>query len=544
MAISTSSLSGLTIKRMDHLGLVSGMCRELGIAKMIDAVIPKNNEHKVTHGEAFVAMLLNGLGFHSRTLHMFADFFADKPTERLIGPGVQAKHLNDDVLGRCLDALYEADVSSLYQVMAERVVDTLGLASNAVHLDITSFHVDGEYAVDEQDSETKRIELVKGYSRDHRPELNQVILELICENQAGIPVYMQALSGNTNDQKAFAEVTRHHIQCLKAAQQCRYFVADAALYTEESITALATQNQLFISRVPMTIKDARQHVSNVTEASLTAMGNGYHGCWVDADYAGVKQKWLILRSEQATKREQQTLARNLLKSSEKEHKQFIKLCKQRFACQTDAETAMKVFSKTLKTTRISEFDCIAHPVFLGKGRPKKGQQPAYYEYQLDGLIATCLDKVGIAQAQTGMFILATNDCSGKLSMQTLLDTYKSQQQVERGFRFLKSPEFLTSSLFLKKPERIEALLMVMTCSLMIYAALEHRIRTSLKERQQYFPDMKKKPSQKPTARWVFLCFSGIHEVSIGDSPPVITDKQERQQVIIDVLGTLYQEIYS
>jgi len=63
---------------MDHLGLVSGMCRELGIAKMIDAVIPKNNEHKVTHGEAFVAMLLNGLGFHSRTLHMFADFFADK----------------------------------------------------------------------------------------------------------------------------------------------------------------------------------------------------------------------------------------------------------------------------------------------------------------------------------------------------------------------------------------------------------------------------------------------------------------------------------
>ena len=231
MAISTTSLSGLTIKRMDHLGLVSGMCRELGIAKMIDAVIPKNNEHKVTHGEAFVAMLLNGLGFHSRTLHMFADFFADKPTERLIGPGVQAKHLNDDVLGRCLDALYEADVSSLYQVMAERVVDTLGLASNAVHLDITSFHVDGEYAVDEQDSETKRIELVKGYSRDHRPELNQVILELICENQAGIPVYMQALSGNTNDQKAFAEVTRHHIQCLKAAQQCRYFVADAALST-------------------------------------------------------------------------------------------------------------------------------------------------------------------------------------------------------------------------------------------------------------------------------------------------------------------------
>ena len=57
----------------------------------------------------------------------------------------------------------------------------------------------------------------KGYSRDHRPELNQAILELICENQAGIPVYMQALSGNTNDQKAFKEVAKAHLASLKAA---------------------------------------------------------------------------------------------------------------------------------------------------------------------------------------------------------------------------------------------------------------------------------------------------------------------------------------
>lgn len=183
-------------------------------------------------------------------------------------------------------------------------------------------------------------------------------------------------------------------------------------------------------------------------------------------------------------------------------------------------------------------------MFKGKGRPKKGQKPEGYKYQLSGLPCCSLEKVDTARAQVGAFILATNDCSGDLSMQALLDTYKSQQSVERGFRFLKSPEFLTSSLFLKKPERIEALLMVMTCSLMIYAALEHRIRTALKEQDQYFPDMKKKPYQKPTARWVFLCFTGIHEVSMGNAPPMVTDIQERQQTIIDVLGELYRKIYS
>ncbi len=76
---------------------------------------------------------------------MFPQFFANKPVERLIGPGLCADDLNDDVLGRCLDALFAADVSTLYQVMAEQVVAKLGLKPTAVHLDITSFHVDGAY---------------------------------------------------------------------------------------------------------------------------------------------------------------------------------------------------------------------------------------------------------------------------------------------------------------------------------------------------------------------------------------------------------------
>ena len=69
-----------------------------------------------------------------------------------------------------------------------------------------------------------------------------------------------------------------------------------------------------------------------------------------------------------------------------------------------------------------------------------------------------------------------------MTMDKMLSTYKEQQSVEKGFRFLKSPDFLTNSIFLKKPERIEALLMVMTTCLMIYASLEHQIRKKLKEK--------------------------------------------------------------
>lgn len=148
------------------------------------------------------------------------------------------------------------------------------------------------------------------------------------------------------------------------------------------------------------------------------------------------------------------------------------------------------------------------------------------------------------QGQRAIRNFYLGDMSDDLDMAGLLAAYKSQQTVERGFRFLKSPDFMVSSLFLKKPERIEALLMVMTCSLMVYSALEHRIRQSLKQKELTFPDMKNKPSQTPTARWVFQCFSGIHELGVGDAAPLIVNLQPPQLTIIKALGEHYLNIYS
>jgi hypothetical protein len=73
----------------------------------------------VSYGQIFTVMLLNGLGFTGQTLHMYSEFFDDKPVSRLIGEGIDASHINDDALGRCLDALYDAGVSGLYQQIAE-----------------------------------------------------------------------------------------------------------------------------------------------------------------------------------------------------------------------------------------------------------------------------------------------------------------------------------------------------------------------------------------------------------------------------------------
>ena len=129
-------------------------------------------------------------------------------------------------------------------------------------------------------------------------------------------------------------------------------------------------------------------------------------------------------------------------------------------------------------------------------------------------------------------------------MNEILTIYKDQQSVERGFRFLKSPDFLTSAAFLKKPERIEALLMLMTTCLMIYAALEHKIRTALVHQKQTFPDMKNKPTQQPTARWVFQCFQGIAVLYIQDKKNIVLSLKPKHELIYKILGESYQKIYS
>ena len=247
--------------------------------------------------------------------------------------------------------------------MAAQVVERLGLKSTAVHLDITSFHVDGAYDCADGDLVGK-LQLVRGYSRDHRPELNQVILELICENQAGLPVYMQALSGNSNDTKAFAQTVRRHLSSLKAAQECRYLVGDAALYCADTLQLLAQQQQLFVTRVPVTLNEAKQAVATIGAQPLTALGNGYHGRWQHANYAGVAQRWLLVRSEQASHREQQTLAKTCSKTVPASSKPSPK-CARRFACEADAQAELSCFTASLMLLQL-DAEVVGEPVYTGR----------------------------------------------------------------------------------------------------------------------------------------------------------------------------------
>jgi len=529
---------------LDHLGLIAGMVDELGITELIDTVILQDHEQRqVSVGQCVKAMILNGLGFINRALYLMPHFFKDKPVERLLGEGVRAEHLNDDTLGRSLDSIYAYDPEILYGQIAAQSVKRLGLSCHIGHIDTTSFHVDGAYNSDQEDVPEGVIHINQGYSRDHRPDLNQVILQLISEHQAGIPLWMEALSGNSSDKESFRQTLSAHLEQLHEGVGLSLIVADSALYTAKTLQELG--NFPWITRVPETIGGTPELIHAVSdewmntrpERAYTALG---------ATYGGVKQRWLVVYTQSAHERAEQTVNKQHLKQSQAEYNAFTTLANRSFACVADAEAALAYLQKKLKVIALHDPNIVEVAGFKGKGRPRKGQAPDAISYRIEAGVASVLETRRLKIQQKSCFILATNQLDeSQLSAEDLLEHYTpGQQKVERGFRFLKDPWFMAHTLFLKSPKRIMALMMIMTLCLLVYGALEYRIRQTLQQHQQTFPTQIGTTTAKPTVRWVFQFFAGIHVLLIDSWQEIVLNCNIYHQQLLNLLGERYIRLYA
>src|SRR5258707_6029236 len=196
------------VEHFNHLGLVAEVCREIGVADWLDEQEPGNRQ-QVSVGTATTAMVRNGLGCSNRRLYLVPQFFANKPVEHLLGPGIMAQDLNDDCLGRTLDWLYAQDVTRLFAGLALRARRAFGVGAARLHVDTTSFSVHGQYdpyaqdvpealetpqmlkaAAQEQADEGEEgvpsvIEVTYGSSREDREDLKEWMLALGKSGEGG-----------------------------------------------------------------------------------------------------------------------------------------------------------------------------------------------------------------------------------------------------------------------------------------------------------------------------------------------------------------------
>ena len=120
-----------------------------------------------------------------------------------------------------------------------------------------------------------------------------------------------------------------------------------------------------------------------------------------------------------------------------------------------------------------------------------------------------------AKHHQACFVLGTNIGADALSDVDVLTGDKGQARAEGGFRFLKDPLFFVSSLFVKKPCRIQGLLMVMTLALLVYSVAQRRLRQELARQNDTIPHQIHQPTSRPTLRGVLQVLEGIARVRLS-----------------------------
>lgn len=533
----------LELQPIDHLGLVAGLIQKYDLVKLLDKQLPVSREKGsiVSHGQRVAAMIINGLGFTAKPLYLSPDFFESKPVSRLIGEGVEAEHLNDDALGRTLDVIYEQGCTSLFSDIAFQIASKHHLIGHSAKLDTTSLKLFGEYYEVEETNGKKPPQPALGYSKDHRPDLKQVVMSLMVSGPGSIPLWFEGLDGNSQDKKSFHDTIERVRRFQKSLNDSASFlwVADSALYHQGKLKDTLLR---FLTRIPATLKRVKQYYQqDKADFNWLDLAPGYQGCWVESNHPD-KERWLLIHSEQSAKQQNITLLRRIEKSLKKAITEARKMSVINFSCEKDAKQAVERFEKSLK---YHQAKYTITPIYghQKQGRPKIGEKAKLSHYQLAIEFEKSLLKCQPYENQVGRFILGTNETQTSLTAEMMLSTYKEEQDVERGFRFIKEPSFQLNKVFLKKPERIEALMMIMTLCLMIYNLGQHQVRERLKIEEETLPNQKGKAVNNPTLRWIFQMMNSITIVSYQQQTPQAMGLNDNKRKIIHLFGDEALAIY-
>ena len=538
----------ITVENLDHLGLVAGLVDEIGIVQKINQLVGEQPGEIVSPGLVVKAMIINGLGLVSAPLYLFSQFFEGKAVEHLIGEGIQASHLNDDRLGRVLDKLYLVGVSEIFTSIALEAAQKFEIKTDTSHLDSSSFHLHGKYeeelpSVSFSDKETNSnqsdslatkiptspipIKITYGYSRDHRPDLKQFILDLICSGDGDVPLFLRVADGNESDNSVFASICQEFKKKLNFDS---LMVADSALYTAPNLEMLT--NLRWLTRVPLSLKQAQQLVSQLNESEFKSSSvTGYRWSEHKSNYGGVVQRWLVVESSFRGESDRRKLEKNLKKAEVEGQKKLRELSNVEFACSADASSAAPRLSQQLKyhnLTQITTLQTTAKPETNSTRYSSSSSLIFKVQAQLE-LDASVIAKETKA---SGRFILATNVLDAEqLNPSEMIVKYKEQQAAERGFGFLKDPLFFTDSVFLKSPERIEALALVMGLCLFVYTFGQRLLRQNLQLTNLTVKNQLGQGTNRPTLPWIFQRFQSVHAVSIQGIQQISNLTSERLAIL-------------
>jgi transposase len=500
--------------------LISAMCRSLGITQAIDRLTEWDERQcKLSPGLLVEAMIINLLGSR-KPLYLMHEYFQHMDVATLFGPGIQARDLNDDALARALDKLARAGPGLVYGTIALAAARQEGVDLRVIHGDTTSVSVEGAYEQKPGEPPPPLL-LTHGHSKDHRPDLKQFLFGLAVTADQ-VPVIGQVRDGNLSDKTWNLELIAGLAQQLGPVDELVY-IADSSLMTGPNLEAMAAQKLQFISRLPATFgleaelkqraweQSAWQEVGTLSHGKSKGAAS-YRLQSFQADYAQRPYRMVVVHSSKLDQRKSKTLDRQFAQELSRLEEAGRQLAARSFACIPDAQAAWLAFEREfsgghyrLQYELVSQSRPVKRPT---RGRPPKhALPPSETFFTICPHFTPDAPRMAESKRRASCFVLITNllDTQAWPDRQVLLE-YKQQTKVEQHFAFLKDAK-VVGPVYLKKPERVQALAYVFLLALLVYSLLQRRARQALaREGEPPLEVAGKVKTLKPTGRRMLQLF--------------------------------------
>src|SRR5262245_13253476 len=555
-AFALESRMGLVLPTIEayhvqHLPIVKAYADKIGLVEVINQVVP--TEMAVDPGTIVLGMILDTLSGRS-PLYRLEEFFAHQDTALLLGQAITPDAFNDDTVGRVLERLYETGTMKVFTACAVRADQAVHFDKRYVHFDTTSMTVYGEYALSEETEEQKvPFTITYGYSKDKRPDLKQFVFATLCVDRA-VPIWGTPEDGNASDKTVNNTLLSNIATFLGkhgVAPGAYIYVADAALVTAENLAALG--DTLFITRLPATYNACGRLIAAAvahnawedvgvlahTKPTKHRPATSYKASEGEVTLYGTVYRAVVIHSSAQDKRRQQRLARDIQASYSTMQATVRTAEQQEYFCRADADTAAAQLRAVHTPYHLVDVTVEGQPVY-GRGRPSShtARPVKAMRYRLKTTIRPHTERIGRMEAEAGCFVLLTNvPTAGNLahSAREILTVYKEQHGTEQTYGFLKDP-VIVNSLFLKKPERIEALGLVLLLALLLWRLMERQMRAHVESTGRPLTGWDKKPTERPTACMMMTKFAGVLVCKVGPQRQLARPLSTVQQQYLVALG--------
>jgi transposase len=495
------------MKLLSHLGILVAIFKQYQIIEKIDRLLPKRSHNqKISHGQALLAMVLQGFGFANSRLYLSSEFFSHLALKELFGPDIKAEHLNPNVLARTLDAIYEYGATRFFTDICLGIVLDPQILKKFLYMDTTSFYVTGQKYKNQG-----RIELKHGHSKDNRMDLKQLVY-LLVSSEDGIPIIGECYSGSASDNAIFQDKIIHVQELIREELEERVLVLDSSLYNKYFL-----RNQFitgdWITRVPESVKACKELVSKKRQL-WTKIDKDFKYFETISNYGGKKQRWIVVRCRESKYKEQETFNKKLDKEEMALKSRLKKLEARSFIEKIDASYEIFKTREQYQNFNINGNIVAIKKRILGTKRYRK------IGYKLKMGYSRNENRINKKMESKGKFVLATNKLDGEeLSGEEIVGAYRNRNKgVEGCFKFLKNKTLNLNQVFLQKESRIEAMMIVMTFILLVNNLSEKKIKEYLVEKCDTFPNQMGKPISNPTFMWICYKMRYISRITtkLGD----------------------------